>query len=226
MNIFDKQNNDFLDYNYICGVDEAGRGPLAGPVVVSAVILKKDAFSTILADSKKLSEKTRESLFDWVIDNSVDYSIVVVSAEEIDRLNILQATLHGMKQSVLNLKIKPNIALFDGNYDPLKAAGRWSLVACEPPEPNDKRQETSDFSSKAIIKGDSIYSSIAAASILAKVTRDKIMFDLDKKYPEYNFKKHKGYPTKEHLELIIKHGINSEYRTSYKPVKNIIIANS
>ena len=193
MSLFENQRVDFGGYRFIAGVDEAGRGPLAGPVVVAAVILKPDAFHEALNDSKKLSEKKREALYDWVIDNSLAYSIKTVKPNVIDEINILNATLLGMKTSVENLKVKPEITLFDGNKAPV----------------------TTDCICKAIVKGDSKYACIAAASILAKVTRDRIMIELDEVYPEYGFKVHKGYPTKKHVEMIKKYGATKEHRMSF-----------
>lgn len=199
MNIFDNQKKDFKQYSTIAGVDEAGRGPLAGPLVVSAVILQDTAYNDVLTDSKKLSEKKRLVLYDWVIANAVDFTIKIVSAKEIDRLNILQATLFGMKSCVADLKVIPDLALFDGNQMPLGL----------------------NIESKAVVKGDATYACIAAASILAKVTRDRIMTELHKKYPVYDFLSHKGYPTKKHLEMIEKYGVSDEHRLSYAPCRKI-----
>ncbi len=199
LNIFEKEKVDFADYNLICGTDEAGRGPIAGPLTVASVILKPDSFNPELNDSKKLTEQKREKLYDWVIENSIDYKIIVVSPEEIDRLNILNATLYGMKKSIETLEIKPDICLIDGN----------------------KLPQGLPFNAVSVVKGDSMYACIAAASILAKVYRDRLMFELHKKYPQYAFDKHKGYPTKKHLDLINKHGVCDIYRFSYKPVKNL-----
>jgi ribonuclease HII len=199
MNIFEKQNIDYQDYQLIAGVDEAGRGPLAGPVVIAAVILKKDAFHQTLNDSKQLTEKKRELLYDWIIDNSLAYVIKSISAKQIDEMNILQATLYGMKLCLEELDLKPDLALIDGNKTPTNLK----------------------IPAHAIIKGDATYACIAAASILAKVTRDRIMLELDKLYPQYDFKTHKGYPTKKHIQRLTKHGISLEHRLSYDPVKKI-----
>ena len=195
MNIFEREQIDFANYNLIAGVDEAGRGPLAGPLVVAAVILKHNSFHEKLNDSKKLSEKQREVLYTWVIENSLAFIIKIISAKEIDEMNILQATLFGMKMCVDDLAIQPDMVLFDGNQIP-----RGVDIAC-----------------KSVIKGDALYASIAAASILAKVTRDRIMIELDKKYPIYGFKTHKGYPTQKHRELIKVYGVTEEHRMSYSP---------
>ncbi|MCL2065597.1 MAG: ribonuclease HII [Candidatus Cloacimonetes bacterium] len=197
MNIFEKQKLDFGNFKLIAGVDEAGRGPLAGPLVVSSVILKQDSYHEILNDSKKLTEKKREILYEWVITNAVDFFIKVISVEDIDRMNILQATLYGMKICVESLKIKPDIALIDGNKTPVAMT-----IPCQ-----------------SIVKGDSLYSAISAASILSKVTRDQIMFELDRKYPQYAFKQHKGYPTQKHIELVLKYGMCPEHRKTYS-IKN------
>ena len=200
MNIFEREKIDFADYNLVAGVDEAGRGPLAGPLVVAAVILKSQAYHEKLNDSKKLSEKQREILYTWVIENALAYTIKIVSAKEIDEMNILQATLSGMKMCVESLEIQPDIILFDGNQIP---------------------KEINKIC-KSIIKGDALYSSIAAASILAKVTRDRIMIELDKKYPIYDFKTHKGYPTKKHRDLIMIYGVIEEHRMSFTPCRRLI----
>ncbi|MCK9328252.1 MAG: ribonuclease HII [Candidatus Cloacimonetes bacterium] len=196
-NIFENQLKDFKDYKIISGTDEAGRGPIAGPLTVASVILKPDVFNPILNDSKKLSESKREILYDWILNNSVDYKIITISPEEIDKQNILVATLTGMKKSIEYLSITPDLCLIDGN----------------------KLPDGLKYKAFPIIKGDSLYASIAAASILAKVTRDRIMLELHKKYPQYAFNEHKGYPTKKHLQLIEKFGICEIYRYSYKPVK-------
>ena len=176
----------------ICGCDEAGRGPLAGPVVAAAVILPEGLVIEGLDDSKKLSEKKREKLFDTIIENCIDYAIAKAEVEEIEEINILNASMLAMNRAVSMLKDKPNLALVDGNI-------------------------VRGFEMRAVpvIKGDSICPSIAAASILAKVTRDRILLELDEKYPEYSFKKHKGYATKVHREAILKYGPSPIHRPSF-----------
>jgi len=179
----------------IAGVDEAGRGPLAGPLVVAAVILPKYIEINVLNDSQKLTEKKREELMPEIINAALSYSIITVDVETIDRLNILQATYFGMRESIKSLEMLPDIALIDGL--PL-------------PDPPVKQLN--------LIKGDSRSASIAAASILAKVTRDHLMLELDEDYPEYGFKKHKGYPTAFHMEKLAELGVLSCHRKSYAPV--------
>ncbi|MEG2259309.1 MAG: ribonuclease HII, partial [Oscillospiraceae bacterium] len=176
----------------ICGVDEAGRGPLCGPVCCAAVILRPDTRFDALTDSKKVSEKNRERLYGEIVEQAVCYSIVMVDNNKIDEINNLQATLLGMKHAIEQLTQKPALALIDGNKVP----------------------ET-DTEMQFIVKGDSNSASIAAASILAKVTRDKYMRKLDKEFPEYGFAKHKGYPTKEHYQAIKEHGICEFHRKSF-----------
>lgn len=183
----------------IAGVDEAGRGPLCGPVVAAAVILPKNYELEGLNDSKQLSEKKREEYFKILNKEAISIGVGIVSAKEIDEINILEASRKAMYIALRNLDIIPEYILSDA----------MSL--------NDI-----DIPSRPIIHGDALSLSIAAASVIAKVTRDHIMLEMDKKYPEYNLKKHKGYPTKEHLELIKKYGIMEEYRMSYKPVKKVI----
>ena len=179
-------------YKIICGVDEAGRGPLAGPVFAAAVILPINKNIDMLNDSKKLSEKKREFLFDIIKEEAVSYAIASSSVEEIDSVNILNATFLAMKRAVDNLKIKPDIALIDGNRLP-----KLNMPA------------------QAIVKGDSLSASIAAASILAKVQRDRLMKELALKYPEYCFEKHKGYGTALHIDLLKKYGPCPIHRKSF-----------
>ena len=181
------------DYSIICGVDEAGRGPLAGDVYAAAVILKKDAVIEGVNDSKKLSEKKRELLFDEIIEKSEAYCIAVASVEEIDTLNILQATMLAMKRAVEGLNITPDIALIDGNKSP----------------------EIDGVHTQTVIKGDATSASIAAASILAKVARDRYMKEIAEKYPQYAFEKHKGYPTKLHYERLREHGPSPIHRLTF-----------
>lgn len=185
-------------FSCICGVDEAGRGPLAGPVCAAAVILPEGAVIEGLDDSKKLTEKKREGLYDIIKETAVAYSVAYGTLEEIETVNILEATYLAMNRAIEGLSIKPDFALIDGNRIP-----RGIKIPCE-----------------TIVKGDSKSMSVAAASVLAKVTRDRLMLEYDKKYPEYNFKKHKGYGTKEHTELIKQYGPCEIHRLSF--LKNIL----
>lgn len=178
--------------NLICGVDEAGRGPLAGPVYAAACILPNGFIIEGLNDSKKLSENKREALYDVIINNAVDYCVATASVEEIEEFNILNATYLAMTRAVKGLK-KVDYCLIDGNRIP----------------------PTLNGISEAIVKGDSKSYSISAASILAKVSRDRFLLEIDKEYPMYNFKKHKGYGTKEHIELIKKYGACPVHRESF-----------
>ena len=182
----------------VAGVDEAGRGPLCGPVVAGAVVFLKYDFDNmpIISDSKQMSEKQRNIAYDWITNNKdIVWSVAQCSATEIDELNILRASLTAMKRAIDGLKIKPEYCLVDGNKMPDKINGM------------------------AVVKGDAKSLSIAAASILAKVTRDRIMHDLAKIFPEYGWDKNAGYPTQQHLQAIEKYGINENYRKTYKPVK-------
>ena len=179
-------------YDIICGVDEAGRGPLAGPVYAAAVILPKGHIIEGVNDSKKISEKKREYLYDKIIDECICYSIASANEKEIDEINILQATFLAMKRAVDRLKIQPQIALIDGNQKP-----------------------PLDIDALTVVKGDAKSASIAAASILAKVSRDRYMIEMAKKYPEYQFEKHKGYGTKLHYEMINEHGICDIHRKTF-----------
>lgn len=185
-------------FSCICGVDEAGRGPLAGPVCAAAVILPEGAVIEGLDDSKKLTEKKREGLYDIIKETAVAYSVAYGTLEEIETVNILEATYLAMNRAIEGLTIKPDFSLIDGNRVP-----RGIKIPCE-----------------TIVKGDSKSMSVAAASVLAKVTRDRLMLEYDKKYPEYNFKKHKGYGTKEHTELIKQYGPCEIHRLSF--LKNIL----
>ena len=178
-------------FKFVCGVDEAGRGPLAGPVCAAAVILNEEIEG--LNDSKKLSEKKRETLFDEIKEKSVSFSIAFASVEEIEEYNILNATYLAMNRAIEGLNIKADFALIDGNRVPTGIT-----VPCE-----------------TVVKGDAKSCSVAAASILAKVTRDRLMLEEDKKYPQYNFKKHKGYGTKEHTDAILKYGLSPIHRPSF-----------
>lgn len=183
----------------IAGVDEAGRGPLAGPVFAAAVVFDKDTYIEEINDSKKLSEKKREKLFDVIREKALYYNIVSVDEKEIDRINILNAALKAFELAVTGLEELPDITLIDGNR-----CGEFPTEV------------------ETIVKGDSKSMSIAAASILAKVARDRYIVALDEKYPEYNFKKHKGYPTKEHLEAIRKYGPCPIHRRTFKGVKEYV----
>lgn len=185
-------------YINICGVDEAGRGPLAGPVCAAAVILPPNCVIEGLNDSKKLTEKKREALYDIIIEKSLAYGIAFGSVEEIEELNILNATYLAMNRSIELLKIKPDFALIDGNRIP----------------------KDIKIDAEAVVKGDAKSMSIAAASVLAKVTRDRLLLQYDKQYPEYKFAAHKGYGTKVHYEAIAKYGITEIHRKSF--LKGII----
>lgn len=185
---------------YIGGVDEVGRGPLIGPVVAACVVLPKNFYLEGLTDSKKVSEKKREIFYDYIIKNAVAYGIGIVGPKIIDEINIYEATKKAMMIAIEEVreKIKLEHILID--------AMKLDL----------------DIPSTSIIKGDSKSISIAAASIIAKVTRDRMMYELDEKYPQYEFRKHKGYPTKKHLSAIKKYGLIEGYRQSYGPVKEVI----
>lgn len=185
-------------YNAVCGVDEAGRGPLAGPVCAAAVILPSDCVIDGLNDSKKISEKKREALFDIICEKALAYCVAYGTLEEIEKYNILEATYIAMNRAIDGLNIKADFALIDGNRIPKNIK-----IECE-----------------TIVKGDSKSCSIAAASILAKVTRDRLMLDYDKKYPEYFFAQHKGYGTKLHYEAIKQHGVCEIHRLSF--LKNVL----
>lgn len=186
-------------YGMFCGIDEAGRGPLAGPVVVASCVMPLDDDKLIygIDDSKKLTEKQREELFEKIKSTALDYSIQEVDENTIDSINILQATKLGMKNAINSLKSRPQMALVDAVQD-----------------------IDADIVQVAIIKGDATSYSIAAASILAKVHRDKLMEKLSADYPEYNFAKHKGYGTKEHIELIKKFGASKIHRKTF--IKNFV----
>lgn len=189
-----------LGYENIAGCDEAGRGPLFGPVVAASVILPHDFVLEGLNDSKKLSEKKREKYYPIIMEKALAVSVSIVEADEIDEINIYEASRQGMLRATNSLKVKPDYIITDAM--PLDG---FTSVPHE-----------------AIIKGDAKSITIAAASVIAKVTRDRIMYEIDKVHPEYEFKKHKGYPTKKHLELIEKYGIIDGYRRTYGPVKKYI----
>ncbi|MCQ2471074.1 MAG: ribonuclease HII [Clostridia bacterium] len=181
-----------MGYKIICGVDEAGRGPLAGPVCAAAVILPPNHNIEGLNDSKKLTEKKREALYDVIKNEAVAYSIAMASEKEIDEINILQATYLAMRRAVSTLSVEPDFVLVDGNRDPILG-----------------------IDTKTVVKGDALSASIAAASVLAKVTRDRYMLEISEKYPEYQFPKHKGYGTKLHYEMLEKYGISDIHRRTF-----------
>ena len=183
----------------ICGVDEAGRGPLAGPVVAAACVLPDGLIIEGLDDSKKLTEKKREKIFDIILEKALDYSIASASVEEIEEINILNAAMLAMKRAIDGLETKPDLALIDGNMS-----------------------RGFDVPTKTVVHGDAISQSIAAASILAKVTRDRLCYEYDKEYPEYGFAKHKGYGTKLHTDAIKQYGVTPIHRPSFlvKLLKN------
>jgi ribonuclease HII len=184
---------------WVVGIDEAGRGPLAGPVVAAAVILHPDVTIKGLTDSKLLSEKKREQFFYIIQEKAYAWAIGRAEVEEIDAINILQATFLAMQRAVHGLKVVPDLALIDGNCSP--------VLACE---------------TRAIIKGDLIEPVISAASILAKVSRDRELLLLDQLYPQYGFAKHKGYPTIEHIAALQKYGPSKVHRLSYAPVSRLL----
>ena len=184
--------------NLIAGVDEVGRGPLVGPVVTAAVILPRDFYDERINDSKKLTEKKRELLYSVIYENAISIGIGMSSNEIIDEINILEATKKAMKEAINNLSIKPEHILID--------AVKLDI----------------DIPSTSIIKGDAKSQSIAAASIVAKVTRDRMMIELDKKHPEYDYKNNKGYGTKKHIDAIYKYGVLKEHRKTFAPISEII----
>lgn len=184
--------------NLIAGVDEVGRGPLIGPVVAAAVILPKDYKLEGLTDSKKLSEKKRDKFYEIIKRDAISIGIGLMDEKVIDDVNIYEATKLAMKEAINNLNIKPEHILIDAM--PLELS----------------------IPTTSIIKGDAKSESIAAASVIAKVTRDKMMYDLDKEYPMYGFKNHKGYPTKKHIEALKEYGLIDGYRKTYQPIKDMI----
>ena len=185
----------------IVGVDEAGRGPLCGPVVAAACILPRTYINEKINDSKKLSEKKREQLYDEIINNALSYGVGIVDSKRIDEINIYEATKEAMHLAISQLKI---------DYD---------LILTDAMKLKDEKVDVID-----IIKGDAKCQCIAAASIIAKVTRDRILLDMDQKYPEYGFKSHKGYGTKKHIEAIKEHGIiDGFYRETYEPIKSLLL---
>lgn len=187
-------------YENVAGTDEAGRGPLYGPVVAASVILPHDFVLEGLNDSKKLTEKKREEYYPIIMENALAVGVSIVSPEEIDEINIYEASRQGMLRAINSMNIKPDYIITDAM--PLDGF--------------------TDIPHEKIIKGDAKSISIAAASVIAKVTRDRLMYEEDKKHPEYEFAKHKGYPTKKHIELLNKYGIIDGYRRTYGPVKKYI----
>ena len=183
---------------YIAGIDEVGRGPLVGPVVTAAVILPREFYDERINDSKKLTEKKRELLYDVIMENAVSVGIGISSEDVIDEINILEATKKAMIEAVNNLSVKPEHLLID--------AVKLNI----------------DIPQTSIIKGDAKSESIAAASIVAKITRDRMMVELDKKHPEYDFKHNKGYGTKKHIEAIEKYGILKEHRKTFAPCNKYV----
>ena len=179
-------------YEIVCGIDEAGRGPLCGPVVAAACVLPMGLVIDGLNDSKKLTEKKREQVFDEITKNAVAYSIALATVEEINETNILEATLLAMRRAVNGLPIRPDYLIIDGNVS-----------------------RGFDIPARAVVKGDATSPSIAAASILAKVTRDRMCEELDKQYPQYGIAKHKGYGTAAHYKALEEHGVPPIYRTKF-----------
>ena len=180
-------------FNMICGIDEAGRGPLAGPVVVASVIMPADSMIEGVNDSKKISEKKREKLYDQILEEAISYGVGIIGQDEIDEINILNATKKGLTMSLKELTVKPDLIIVD------------ALTHID----------TMGIPYESIIKGDAKCYSISAASIIAKVTRDRIMREWDKIYPEYGFEKHKGYGTSAHIEAIKKYGLCPIHRKSF-----------
>ena len=194
MNSLKKFDTDLLSrkFKLIAGTDEAGRGPIAGPVVAASVMFAGNSFHQDINDSKQVNEKTREILFDWIMENCLCFGIGIIEHDEIDKINILQASLKAMKIAVDQLDPKPDLILIDGN-----------------------KSFHSEITTKTIIKGDTKSFSIAAASIIAKVTRDRIMKKISSEYPEYLWHKNKGYPTQEHIEAVRKYGATIFHRKTF-----------
>lgn len=212
MKSMDKQEVDLYLYErmlweegitYVAGVDEVGRGPLVGPVVVACVILPHDFYLEGLTDSKKLNEKKREMFYDYIMKQALSVSIAMKDNHIIDQVNIYEATKLAMYEAIEKSKIKPEHVLIDA-----------------------MKLEKLDMPSTSIIKGDAKSVSIAAASVIAKVTRDHMMYELDQKYPQYGFRKHKGYPTKYHIEQLKTYGVLEEYRKTFHPVCDLILEKS
>lgn len=205
MDLYEYENELYdKGIKYIGGVDEVGRGPLIGPVVASCVVLPKDFVLEGLTDSKKLSEKKRNLFYDYIINNSLAYGVGIVSPEEIDEINIYEASRKAMIIAINKVREQINLEHVLIDAMPINL----------------------DIPTTSIIKGDAKSISIAAASVVAKVTRDSMMYELDEKYPMYGFASHKGYPTKKHIEAIHKYGLIDGYRKSYGPVKEVLDANN
>ena len=205
MDLYEYENELYdKGIKYIGGVDEVGRGTLIGPVVASCVVLPKDFVLEGLTDSKKLSEKKRNLFYDYIINNSLAYGVGIVSPEEIDEINIYEASRKAMIIAINKVREKINLEHVLIDAMPINL----------------------DIPTTSIIKGDAKSISIAAASVIAKVTRDSMMYELDEKYPMYGFASHKGYPTKKHIEAIHKYGLIDGYRKSYGPVKEVLDANN
>ena len=200
LNLLKEEENKLYEegIEYICGIDEAGRGPLAGPVVVGAVIMPKDSFIEGVNDSKKISEKKREKIYDQILDEAIAYSIGVIDRDTIDEINILNATKLGVKKAVSTLKQRPEVIMVD------------ALTGID----------TDGIPYISVVKGDAKNYSIAAASIIAKVTRDRMMKEWDEVYPDYGFAKHKGYGTAEHIRIIKEKGPCLIHRKSF--IKNFV----
>ena len=199
MALLEYENNLYKQgITLIAGVDEVGRGPLCGPVVAAACILPKGYILEGLDDSKKLTEKKRDKYYDILLNDCISYGVGIVEPKRIDEINILEASKEAMRLAIENLNPKPEHVLID--------AVKLNL----------------DIPSTSIIKGDALSQSIAAASVIAKVTRDRMMYDLDKKYPEYGYASHKGYPTKKHIEAVKQYGIKEFYRFTFSPISDLI----
>ena len=200
LKVLKQQENELRKkgFNKICGIDEAGRGPLAGPVVIASVIMPADSMIEGVNDSKKVSEKKREILYDKIIEEAISYSVAIIGQDEIDEINILNATKKGLTISLQELTVRPDLILVDAL----------------------EHIDTLGIPYESIIKGDAKCYSISCASIIAKVTRDRIMREWDKVYPEYNFAQHKGYGTAKHIEAIKQYGLCPIHRRSF--TKNII----
>ncbi len=205
MDLYEYENELYdKGIKYIGGVDEVGRGPLIGPVVASCVVLPKDFVLEGLTDSKKLSEKKRNLFYDYIINHCIAYAVGIVSPEEIDEINIYEASRKAMIIAINKVREQINLEHVLIDAMPINL----------------------DIPTTSIIKGDAKSISIAAASVIAKVTRDSMMYELDQKYPMYGFASHKGYPTKKHIEAIHKYGLIDGYRKSYGPVKEVLDANN